>query len=522
MSTLIPGSEPEPTTQVDYEAAEGLTEAPAAEIPIRPPGEREKRRREWLMVAAGLASLVAVLAIAVSIWAMATRDGSAPTVVAPAATAAPADQPAAAEQAAPTLADAKGVAFEPFERVDPTLPPVPAGAVKKFEVDVYQHVTQVSEALAPTEVWSFAVNGKRYEGTGVSGPMVVTEGDKVDFTLTNGSDASMKVDLPHSLDFHSAEVNPGTRYKDLAPGESLHYRFVAEHPGVFMYHCATQPVLMHTGAGMVGMFVVKPKDLAPVDKELWITQQEYYIGKPGGDADMVKMAAKKPDVIAFNGYADQYKQAPISVRKDEKVRMYVLNAGPSVWSAFHVIGTVFDRTMVEGTAGHDAQTINLAPSQGGWVEFTLAEEGTFPFVNHAFGDMVKGSLGILATPNAPKAAGHGAAPAHHESAAAPAGSIGVTMGDMWIKSAAPTAKAGKVDFAVENQGAMMHGLAIVKAPAEAAGGMLAESTFLAKGGNLAAGATETMSADLTPGEYELVCHLAGHYAAGQKLPFKVE
>ena len=202
--------------------------------------------------------------------------------------------------------------------------------------------------------------------------------------------------------------------------------------------------------------------------------------------------------------------------------MYVLNAGPSVWSAFHVIGTVFDRTMVEGMAGHDAQTINLAPAQGGWVEFTLAEEGTFPFVNHAFGDMIKGSLGVLATPHAPKAAGHGATPAHDESAAAPAGSIGVTMGDMWIKSAKPTVKAGKVNFAVENQGAMMHGLAIVKAPAVAPGGMLDESTFLASGDHLAAGASGTVSADLKPGDYELVCHLAGHYAAGQKLPFKVE
>ena len=85
--------------------------------------------------------------------------------------------------------------------------------------------------------------------------------------------------------------------------------------------------------------------------------------------------------------------------------MYVLNAGPSVWSAFHVIGTVFDRTVIEGTAGHDAQTINLAPSQGGWVEFTLDEEGGYPFVNHAFGDMVKGSLGVLKTPNAPEGAG---------------------------------------------------------------------------------------------------------------------
>jgi len=213
----------------------------------------------------------------------------------------------------------------------------------------------------------------------------------------------MNVKLPHSLDFHSAEVNPGTRYADLAPGESMSYRFVAKNPGVFMYHCATQPVLMHTGAGMVGMFVVKPKDLPPVDKELWITQQEFYIGKPGGPADMAKMSAKKPDVIAFNGFANQYKDQPISVKKGERIRMYVLNAGPSVWSAFHVIGTVFDRTVVEGQVGRNAQTINLAPSQGGWVEFTLDEEGTYPFVNHAFGDMVKGSLGVLATPNAPKA-----------------------------------------------------------------------------------------------------------------------
>jgi nitrite reductase (NO-forming) len=359
-------------------------------------------RREWLLVAIGLSTLVAIITSALA-FVLIVRGGDATgtTTVVREQAAAPA---AAAPAAAPTLDDAKGIEFEKFARVDPTLPPVPAGRVKKFDVDVFQHVTQVAAALAPTEVWSFAVNGERFTGTGVSGPMVVNEGDLVDFKLTNGSKASMNVDMPHSLDFHSAEVNPGERYADLAPGKSMRYRFTASHPGVFMYHCATKPVLMHTGAGMVGMFVVKPKGLAPVDKELWITQQEYYIGKPGGDADMAKMEAKKPDVIAFNGYANQYGDAPISVRKGERVRMYVLNAGPSIWSAFHVIGTVFDRTVVEGMVGHDAQTVSLAPSQGGWVEFTLAEEGTYPFVTHAFGDMVRGAMGMLATPHAPKTA----------------------------------------------------------------------------------------------------------------------
>jgi nitrite reductase (NO-forming) len=398
---------------LDYRAAEGLppTDPPNAEGGSAA-GEPGKERREWMLVGIALAGLVAALAIAIAVFAFTeARDGAqATTVVKQDAT------PAAATPApAPLLSTAKGIEFEKFERVDPKLPPVPPGAVKKFDVDVYQHVTQVSKELAPTEVWSFSVNGKQYPGTGVSAPMVVGEGDMVDFTLTNGSSKAMKVDLPHSLDFHSAEVNPGTRYADLAPGKSMHYRFRADHPGVFMYHCATQPVLMHTGAGMVGMFVVKPKGLAPADRELWMTQQEFYIGKPGGDADMAKMQAKAPDVIAFNGYGMQYKDNPIAVKKGEKVRIYVLNAGPSIWSAFHVIGTVFDRTVIEGTVGHDAQTINLAPSQGGWVEFTLDEEGTFPFVTHAFGDAVKGAIGMLQTANAPGGAGHdmgGSKPAH--------------------------------------------------------------------------------------------------------------
>jgi hypothetical protein len=68
----------------------------------------------------------------------------------------------------------------------------------------------------------------------------------------------------------------------------------------------------------------------------------------------------------------------------------------------------------------------------------------------------------------------------------------------------------------------MHGFAIVKAPAKVDGGMVDESTFLAKGSDLAAGAGETVTAELEPGDYELVCFLAGHYMAGQKLPFKVE
>jgi len=476
----------------------------------------------WMPIGLGLVALVTIIAAIVATVALARSDSGDEGVVPQAAVAAEMTHQAPATTAAtPTLADAKGVDFEKFDPVDPALPAIPAGAVKKFKVDVYQHVTQVSKDLAPTEVWSFAVNGVEHRGSGVSEPMVVTEGDTVDFTFVNGSTEAMKVNMPHSVDFHSAEVNPGTRYVDLQPGKSMHYRFVAKHPGVFMYHCATQPVLMHTGAGMVGMFVVKPKNLAPVDKELWITQQEYYIGAPGKSADMAKMQEKKPDVIAFNGFANQYKDAPISVKQGEKVRMYVLNAGPSIWSAFHVIGTVFDNTHTDNGIAHDVQTINLAPSQGGWVEFTLDEEGGYPFVTHAFGDAVKGAIGVLQTPNAPKGAGHdmGGGTSHSEHAAA---DVNVTLGDMWVKADKPEIAAGKVSFAVKNEGATVHGLAIAPTPVKQSGGMLDDSALLDKGGDLAGGESETVTWDLEPGAYELVCFKPGHYAAGQKLAFTVK
>jgi nitrite reductase (NO-forming) len=507
-------------THIDYREAEGLDEATTTAPPPAPAPDG-RATREWAMIAAGLAALGAILAVIVSVFAFASSGGSGETTTVVKRAAVPAS---AAPAKSPTLAAAKGVAFEKFAKVDPTLPAVPAGAVKKFTVDVFQHVTQVDPELAPTEAWSYAVNGKAYRGTAASPPIVVDQGDRVQITFINGGSKKMAVNMAHSIDFHSAEVAPNKNYVDVAPGKRLTIRFVAKHPGVFMYHCATQPVLMHTSAGMMGMMVVKPRDLPPVDKELWLTQEEFYLGAPGKPADMAKMTAETPDVMAFNGYANQYKTNPITVRRGERIRMYVLDAGPSKWSAFHVIGTVFDRTYVEGVVGHDSQTVSLAPSQGGWVEFTLDQEGNFPFVTHSFGDMVKGAAGILHTTGAPKVKAPAPAPQAadgHETAASDA-DVDTTLGEMFVKANTTSLKAGHVHIAVKNTGTMTHGLAIVAAPAKAPGGTLDESTFLAKGKELDPGASETVMADLKPGRYEFVCFMAGHYAAGQKLAFVVK
>ena len=49
-----------------------------------------------------------------------------------------------------------------------------------------------------------------------------------------------------------------------------------------------------------------------------------------------------------------------------------------------------------------------------------------------------------------------------------------------------------------------------------AGGVLDESTFLARGKDLACGDVDALTADLEPGPHEFVCLVPGHFLTRQK------
>ena len=362
---------------------------------------RGAMRRRWLL--GTLVTLACCLAIAASA-VTAAHDGGRPGIRPPV--------PDSAEQQAhgadgsqhgagphsplpQNVSDPKAATAEQYTMPDPNLPGTPSGGVKRFVVQAFEHVTRVSSELPPLRVWSYGVNGVQLRGTGASPPMVVNQGDMVDITFINGGSAQAQVVFGHSLDLHAAEVPPPDFFKTLPPGGRLHYTFRANHPGVYLYHCASQPMLMHLGAGMAGMMVVKPHNLPPVDRELWLVQQEYFPGKQGEDPDFGKMMSRDPSVVTFNGFAFQYRDHPIPVRVGEKIRLYIVNAGPTQSSEFHVIGGVFDRWNVEGATGHDSQTVSLGASQGGWVDFSLKRKGVYPFVTHNFVDMTLGAEGAL-------------------------------------------------------------------------------------------------------------------------------
>lgn len=281
------------------------------------------------------------------------------------------------------------------------LPAVPPGDVVRVRM-VLKDVTIEIAPGVKYAAWGF-------EG-GVPGPTIhARQGQTIEMTLTNGGA------IPHSIDFHAGRIAPNAAFVDVAPGKSFTFRFVARDPGVFMYHCGTKPVLAHIANGMYGAIVVDPVPALPrVGKEYVLVASEWYLSNDGvakpAQLDMAKARAVMPDWTAFNGYAAQYVDHPLTAAPGETVRFYVVDAGPSLTTAFHVVGTVFDTVYPDGDMRREralkgVQTVDVPAGGGAVFEVKIDEPGRYPFVSHAFAHVDLGQVGILQVgPPAAKAA----------------------------------------------------------------------------------------------------------------------
>ena len=118
---------------------------------------------------------------------------------------------------------------------------------------------------------------------------------------------------------------------------------------------------------------------------------------------MSRLLAADPDFVVFNGYANQYTYAPVHVRAGQRVRIWVLDAGPNEPSAFHVVGVQFDTVFKEGAyqltpanaADGAAQELDLQPGEGGFVEFTPPAPGMYTIIDHRLADAQRGAVGSL-------------------------------------------------------------------------------------------------------------------------------
>jgi nitrite reductase (NO-forming) len=376
----------------------------------------------WSMGSIMLAILVPGLAVltGVIIWAVGQPAGSPAAPVVPPAIATTAgsatgagamagmpgmkstsgSKATAAASATGSAGAAAAVAAPSHAPRDATLPPVGPGTVHHYTITLKDEVLDIAPGVRFTG-WTF-------EGS-APGPVIhVRQGDMVDITLVNGGA------IPHSIDFHAALTAPNVSFASVPAGGSLHFRFRADTPGAFMYHCGTPPVLAHIANGMYGAIIVDPKGgLPPVAKSVVLVSGEWYLTGDGrttpATLNFDKARAMLPDYVTFNGYAAQYKDNPLTADPGDTVRFYVVDAGPSLNTDFHVVGAILDRVYLDGTTTDVLRGVQtqLVPPGGGMVfDVKFANRGIFPFVSHSFAAVDMGEVGLVNVGNVPGTMSH--------------------------------------------------------------------------------------------------------------------
>ncbi|HEU4528957.1 MAG TPA: multicopper oxidase domain-containing protein [Actinomycetota bacterium] len=392
------------------------------------------------------------------------------------------------------------------------------------EVDlVAEETTQTIGEGVEYRVWTF-------NGT-APGPVIrVNVGDTVRFTLTNDSSEN----LSHSIDFHAAQTPWDRDYQPVAPGETLTFDWVARFPGVFMYHCGVPPVLHHISNGMYGAIVVEPEGLEPA-REFVLTASEFYAGhRPNAEGllegDVAAMEAAEPSHVVFDGMANRYATMPLQARPNELVRIWVMNAGPTLTTAFHVIGALFDHVYADGNPTsvlNGLQTYNVPPGAGAMFELRIPDEGMYPFVTHSFAYTGLGALGVLQiTPDAPPAPAEypaygdpftagvlefGSTPAVVESEGPDGqqheGPVSIEAAITGFTPAEIEVPEGEVEVEIANLDAFEHDFTIDELDVQ-----------------FAFGANETVkeSFDATAGTYTFYCSIPGHREAGMEGTLSVQ
>ena len=288
--------------------------------------------------------------------------------------------------AAPANADALAMSHAAYPA---TMPLAPAGSVAAVHLDISHSTLWIAPGIK-YDAWTFG-------GTVPSPVIHVRQGQLVQVTLHNTSP------MPHSVDFHAAQIAPNVAFSDVMPGQSKTFSFRADVPGVFMYHCGTAPAFMHIANGMYGAIVVEPSNMPRADREYVLVSSEWYLDKPGlksaASLDLIKAEHMTPDWVTWNGYAGQYKTHPLTAEPGQTVRFWVVDAGPSLNTEFHVVGTVLKRAWVNAdlvdAPQHDIQTAIVPAGGGGVFDVQIPEKGIFPFVSHSFASVQMGQVGLL-------------------------------------------------------------------------------------------------------------------------------
>lgn len=243
---------------------------------------------------------------------------------------------------------------------------LPSGRVlREWEVVAVDKEIEVAPGVR-FAAWTY--NGR------IPGPTLrCRQGERLRITFVNASAH------PHTMHFHGihpAEQDgvPGIGAGEIGPGGSTTYEFDAEPFGVHLYHCHVRPLAEHIAKGLYGAFIVDPAEGRPEADEMVMVMH-------GVDTNF----DRANEIYAVNGIGFAYMDAPIQVKRDELVRVYVVNVTEfDPINSFHLHGNFFDYfpTGTSLRAAELTDTVMLCQGQRGIAEWRFPIAGKFMFHAH--------------------------------------------------------------------------------------------------------------------------------------------
>jgi len=179
-----------------------------------------------------------------------------------------------------------------------------------------------------------------------------TVGDQIDVTLINPKTNKKS----HSIDFHAAEVDMLNEFGSVRPGHNRHFVFKAGRAGVYMYHCASNPLAEHIARGMFGVIIIDPKRFSKAypkpDREYVLVQSQFF---PDADnvVDMVENRGWTHALINgkpfnYDPIHDGNSTRALMSKPGERVRIFFVNANINMPVSFHPVAGIWDRVYVNG------------------------------------------------------------------------------------------------------------------------------------------------------------------------------
>jgi FtsP/CotA-like multicopper oxidase with cupredoxin domain len=214
-----------------------------------------------------------------------------------------------------------------------------------------------------------------FNGVSPGPTLTVTEGDTVEVTVVNHLPEALTVAFP--TDSFSQAGVAGISQKPIFPGQRFTYRFTAPPAGTYAY-ASSFDVLRQVNFGLYGAFISGPQQ-PPAPTARFDVDQTVVIGEwpSPGDYD-----AKEATYFTLNGYSYPA-TPPIWVRRGDRVRLRLINAGAMMWHDFELEGHtlwLIARDGVPVATPQQVGSVDLGPGESADVAFIADNPGNWPLV----------------------------------------------------------------------------------------------------------------------------------------------